>query len=110
MRPLRKRWRPQIRKRRLQFNRDAKRVFERSGARYKDTTMATDLSIAPDETGIGEINKYDFVTPTHGVFRARRGLNAEIVSEISEMKAEPRWMRDFRLDSLKVFDSKPMPR
>jgi Fe-S cluster assembly protein SufB len=72
--------------------------------------MATDLSLAPDETGIGEINKYDFVTETSGVFRARRGLNAQIVSEISEMKREPRWMRDFRLKSLQVFESKPMPR
>ncbi|MFO0788530.1 MAG: Fe-S cluster assembly protein SufB [Pirellulales bacterium] len=72
--------------------------------------MATDLSYAPDETGIGEINKYDFVTETSGVFRARKGLSAQIVSEISEMKGEPRWMRDFRLNSLKVFDSKPMPK
>jgi Fe-S cluster assembly protein SufB len=71
--------------------------------------MATDLSLA-DETGIGEINKYNFVTETSGVFRAKRGLNAQIVSEISEMKGEPAWMRDFRLKSLKVFESKPMPR
>jgi Fe-S cluster assembly protein SufB len=71
--------------------------------------MATDLSLA-DETGLGEINKYDFVTETSGVFRAKRGLNAQIVSEISEMKREPAWMRDFRLKSLKVFESKPMPR
>src|SRR3989304_4433703 len=71
--------------------------------------MATDL-IAPDETGIGEINKYNFVTPSHAVFKSRRGLNEAIVSEISEMKQEPAWMRDFRLRSLKIFESKPMPR
>jgi Fe-S cluster assembly protein SufB len=72
--------------------------------------MATDLTTAPDETGVGEINKYDFVTPTHAVFKAERGLNAGIVSAISEMKGEPAWMRDFRLRSLKIFESKPMPR
>jgi Fe-S cluster assembly protein SufB len=72
--------------------------------------MATDLSLAPDETGIGEINKYDFVTPSHAVFKAERGLNPQIVSAISEMKQEPAWMRDFRLRSLKIFESKPMPR
>jgi Fe-S cluster assembly protein SufB len=72
--------------------------------------MATDLITAPDELALGEINKYDFVTQTHGVFKARRGLSEEIVSEISEMKREPKWMRDFRLKSLTVFDSKPMPR
>jgi Fe-S cluster assembly protein SufB len=31
------------------------------------------------------------------VFKARKGLDAEIVAEISEMKGEPDWMRDFRL-------------
>src|SRR5687768_5062263 len=72
--------------------------------------MATDLITPPDELALGEINKYDFVTQTHGVFKARRGLNEAIVSEISEMKREPRWMRDFRLKSLQVFESKPMPR
>src|SRR3954451_21938938 len=72
--------------------------------------MATDLMSAPDEAAIGEINKYDFITPSHAVFKAERGLNPQIVSAISEMKGEPAWMRDFRLDSFKVFESKPMPR
>jgi Fe-S cluster assembly protein SufB len=73
--------------------------------------MATDTIIAPDdEIGFGEINKYDFITQTKDVFRVRKGLNANIVSQISEMKQEPAWMRQFRLDALKVFESKPMPR
>src|SRR5438132_2828879 len=72
--------------------------------------MATDLIMSPDETGVGEINKYDFITPSHAVFKAERGLNPQIVSAISEMKQEPAWMRDFRLRSLKIFESKPMPR
>jgi Fe-S cluster assembly protein SufB len=73
--------------------------------------MATDTIIAPDdEVGFGEINKYDFITQTKDVFRVRKGLNANIVAQISEMKQEPAWMRQFRLDSLKVFESKPMPR
>jgi Fe-S cluster assembly protein SufB len=69
--------------------------------------MATDLL---ENSSIGEINKYDFITPSHDVFRAARGLNANIVAQISEMKKEPGWMRDFRLRSLKIFESKPMPR
>ncbi|MCI0335599.1 MAG: Fe-S cluster assembly protein SufB [Planctomycetes bacterium] len=74
--------------------------------------MATDLQTMPldGQDVLGEIQKYDFVTETHGVFKARKGLNEQIVCEISEMKREPRWMRDFRLKSLKVFESKPMPR
>src|SRR5918993_4063857 len=70
--------------------------------------MATDL--LDNSAAVGEINKYDFITPSHDVFRAARGLNANIVAQISEMKKEPGWMRDFRLRSLKIFESKPMPR
>ena len=58
---------------------------------------------------IGEINKYDFRTDSPAVFKARRGIDASIVSQISEMKREPAWMRDFRLKSLEIFNSKPMP-
>ena len=58
---------------------------------------------------LGEINKYDFRTDAPAVFKARKGLDATIVSQISEMKREPAWMRDFRLKSLEIFDSKPMP-
>jgi len=58
---------------------------------------------------LGEINKYDFRTDAPAVFKARKGLDAAIVSQISEMKREPAWMRDFRLKSLEIFDSKPMP-
>ena len=68
--------------------------------------MATDLT---DNVALGEINKYDFVTPSHEVFKAEKGLNAKIVAQISEMKHEPAWMRDFRLESFEIFESKPMP-
>src|SRR6188768_1570504 len=59
---------------------------------------------------IGEINKYDFRTESNAVFKARKGIDANIVAQISEMKKEPGWMRDFRLRSLKIFESKPMPK
>jgi Fe-S cluster assembly protein SufB len=70
--------------------------------------MATKLE---DETrkALGEINKYDFRNEEKYVFKARKGLDAEIVAEISAMKGEPDWMRDFRLKSLEVFQSKPVP-
>ena len=69
--------------------------------------MATDIT---QDAALGEINKYDFVTPSHDVFKAEKGLNAEIVAQISEMKGEPDWMRDFRLKSFEIFESKPMPK
>ena len=70
--------------------------------------MATGLE-ETTELGIGEINKYDFRTESTAVFKARKGLDAEIVAQISEMKNKPAWMRDFRLKSLEIFESKPMP-
>ena len=40
---------------------------------------------------------------------AKRGLSEDVVSNISDMKDEPQWMRDLRLKSLKLFHKKPMP-
>jgi Fe-S cluster assembly protein SufB len=42
------------------------------------------------------------------VFKPKKGLSEQIVREISEMKHEPTWMRDFRLRALKRFFAKPM--
>ena len=59
---------------------------------------------------MAELNKYDFRTENKPVFKARKGVDREIVAQISEMKNEPAWMRDFRLKSLEIFESKPMPK
>jgi Fe-S cluster assembly protein SufB len=53
--------------------------------------------------------KYGFSDPENYVFKARQGLDREIVEEISWMKKEPEWMREFRLKSLDIFNKKPMP-
>ena len=71
--------------------------------------MATDIATLSPHDQIGEINKYDFRTESTAVFKARKGLDADIVCQISEMKNEPKWMRDFRLKSLEIFHAKPMP-
>jgi Fe-S cluster assembly scaffold protein SufB len=42
------------------------------------------------------------------VFKPKKGLSEQIVREMSEMKGEPTWMRDFRLRALKRFFAKPM--
>ncbi|MBM3998852.1 MAG: Fe-S cluster assembly protein SufB [Planctomycetes bacterium] len=68
--------------------------------------MATEASTTEF---IGTINKYDFRTESEGVFKARKGLDAEIVEQISRMKGEPEWMRRFRLDAFRIFEQKPLP-
>ena len=40
---------------------------------------------------------------------ARRGLNADVVRNISELKNEPAWMLERRLKALEIFGRKPMP-
>ena len=70
--------------------------------------MATDITAETSDV-VGEINKYDFRTESKAVFKARKGIDAEIVHQISDIKDEPDWMREFRLQSLEIFESKPTP-
>src|SRR5437588_450054 len=53
--------------------------------------------------------KYGFFVPEEYVFKAKRGLNEDVVREISFMKQEPEWMTKFRLRSLGIFHRKAMP-
>ncbi|MFN0021753.1 MAG: Fe-S cluster assembly protein SufB [Pirellulaceae bacterium] len=74
--------------------------------------MATDTLNSATATSdpVGEINKYDFRTESKAIFKAKKGLNKELVHQISDMKDEPDWMREFRLKALDIFFAKPMPK
>lgn len=50
---------------------------------------------------------YSFHDDIEPVFISKRGLTRDLVFTISEMKREPTWMRDFRLQALEVFWQKP---
>ncbi len=67
-----------------------------------------DTKTTPD-LEIGEY-KYGFHDPENYKFKSERGLTRAIVSQISEMKNEPAWMRDFRLHALDHFLERPMPK
>ncbi|KKP85768.1 MAG: FeS assembly protein SufB, partial [Candidatus Roizmanbacteria bacterium GW2011_GWA2_35_8] len=43
------------------------------------------------------------------VFRVKKGINEEIVSQISKIKKEPLWMKEFRLKSYLFFKKSKMP-
>ncbi|MBP1701757.1 MAG: sufB [Chloroflexi bacterium] len=58
--------------------------------------------------GIGEY-QFGFSDPETYVFKARKGLNREVVEQISYMKGEPQWMLDFRLKALDHFFKRAMP-
>ena len=42
------------------------------------------------------------------VFRPEKGINHDVVDQMSRYKNEPDWMRAFRLRSLRLFERKPM--
>ncbi|MDA7949924.1 MAG: Fe-S cluster assembly protein SufB [Pirellulaceae bacterium] len=74
-----------------------------------DTSSTEPANIQPVDPLTDGINKYDFRTETKAVFKARKGVDKEIIHQISDIKNEPDWMRQFRLKSLEIFESKPMP-
>ncbi len=81
--------------------------------KYKvgEIEMATklDTNSENENPDIGDY-QYGFHDPTDKyVFSGKPGLNAEVVAQISEMKNEPAWMRDFRLKSFEIFEQKPTP-
>jgi len=43
------------------------------------------------------------------VFKARKGLDEDVIREMSAMKGEPEWMLEFRLRAYKRFLRKPVP-
>lgn len=52
---------------------------------------------------------YGFHEPERYAFKSQKGLNADIVRQISEMKQEPAWMTEFRLNAYQQFLAKPLP-
>ncbi|MDD5368914.1 MAG: Fe-S cluster assembly protein SufB [Anaerolineaceae bacterium] len=53
--------------------------------------------------------RYGFSDPDTSVFNTGRGLNRQVVGQISAMKGEPEWMLQFRLKALDHFMVRPMP-
>jgi len=53
--------------------------------------------------------KYGFSQPENYIFKSRKGLDYDIVEQISQMKGEPQWLLDFRKRSLGYFLKRPMP-
>ncbi|NOJ28580.1 MAG: Fe-S cluster assembly protein SufB [Nitrososphaeraceae archaeon] len=58
-----------------------------------------------------DYSKYDFKDSIDKyIYLSKKGLSRGTVEEISKMKGEPDWMREFRLRSYDIFMSKPMPK
>ena len=53
--------------------------------------------------------KYGFKDEDVSILKTDKGINEDIVREISRLKNEPDWMLEFRLNALKAFNELPMP-
>ncbi|MBN2677709.1 MAG: Fe-S cluster assembly protein SufB [Anaerolineaceae bacterium] len=53
--------------------------------------------------------QYGFSNPDESVFKSQKGLNRDVVEQISSMKGEPEWMRQFRLKAYDLYMTKPFP-
>ena len=58
--------------------------------------------------GVKEEYEYGFHDEMEAVFKSKRGLNHEVIDQISDHKNEPDWMRQFRHAALDIFLAKPM--
>ncbi|NWF68722.1 MAG: Fe-S cluster assembly protein SufB [Chloroflexi bacterium] len=76
--------------------------------------VSGDKQLSSDEAALKDVRgaydeKYGFHMAENYSFKSQKGLNAEIVRQISMMKNEPVWMREFRLKAYEIFKSKPTP-
>jgi Fe-S cluster assembly protein SufB len=57
-----------------------------------------------------DYSRYAFSYPTDKYkYVLKPGLSREVIEEISAIKNEPKWMREFRLKAYEIFLKKPMP-
>jgi Fe-S cluster assembly protein SufB len=67
------------------------------------------MTTTPDQLeGLGTY-KFGWADSDVAGAAAKRGLNQDVVRDISSKKDEPQWMLDLRLKGLKLFEKKPMP-
>lgn len=67
----------------------------------KGNTGSTELEL--------DYSKYDFKMPEVYDLKLKKGLSEEVIRQISLIKDEPAWMRDFRLKAYDIFIKKTVP-
>lgn len=63
------------------------------------------------KTMVDDIDRgvYDIKNKDESIYKVDKGLTEEVVREISREKNEPQWLLDFRLKSLAIYNSMPVP-
>ena len=67
--------------------------------------------MSEEKTYVEDINRtiYDVIDDDSDAFKLEEGLTEEIVSQISDQKNDPEWMRKFRLECLKLYNESQHP-
>lgn len=75
--------------------------------KINDSAQATESQMIINDVTVGDY-KYGFVTDieTHIL---ERGLNEDVVREISRLKGEPEWLLQFRLEAYRYWQKQNMP-
>jgi Fe-S cluster assembly scaffold protein SufB len=76
--------------------------------------VPSDKQLTENEAALKDLNaayveKYGFHERENYAFKSSKGLDANLVRQISEMKNEPGWMTEFRLKAYEEFVRRPMP-
>ncbi|SDK87954.1 Fe-S cluster assembly protein SufB [Streptomyces indicus] len=71
-------------------------------------TLPIEETAHPELEGLGKY-EYGWADSDAAGQAAKRGLNEDVVRDISAKKNEPEWMTKLRLKGLRLFDKKPMP-
>ncbi len=64
-----------------------------------------------EKSQVADIDRsvYDIRDAENDAYRMEEGLTPEIIEKLSAEKNDPAWMRDFRLQSLKIYNEMPLP-
>ena len=81
-----------------------------AAAEQRTPTTVQSEPLSQEET-LASIGNYEFGWSDSDAAgtSARRGLNEDVVRDISAKKSEPEWMLEHRLKGLRLFEKKPMP-
>jgi len=71
-------------------------------------TLPIEETAHPELEGLGTY-EYGWADSDVAGSSAKRGINDDVVRDISQKKSEPEWMTKLRLKGLRLFEKKPMP-
>ncbi len=76
--------------------------------------IPSDKELTEEESQLRDVRgtydeTYGFHMPENYNFKSEKGLTEDMVRTISQMKDEPQWMLDYRIDAFRAFEAKPTP-